>query len=109
MNVLTWDILVLLMSVVVPVVLLPVCFIILGILKIKERRDAMAKTKRLYDDQDDCIGRVKFKKSNSSVDVMFNDNLKYADVTLDFDEFEIYKRRFKFKLEDERGQLEMFG
>lgn len=109
MNALTWDIIVLSMSVVIPVVLLPVCFIALRIIKNKERRDAMARTKRLYDDHDNCIGRVKFRKSNGTVDVFFNDNLKYADINLSFDEFEIYKRRFKFKLEDERGQLEMFG
>lgn len=109
MNALAWDITILAMCIVIPVVLLPVCFIVLGIIKIKERRDAMARTKRLYDDQDNCIGRVEFKRSNSTVDVFFNDNLKYADINLSFDEFEIYKRSFKFKLEDERGQLEMFG
>lgn len=109
MNALAWDITILAMCIVIPVILLPVCFIVLGIIKIKERRDAMARTKRLYDDHDNCIGRVKFRKSNGTVDVTFNDNLKYIDINLSFEEFELYKRRLKFKLEDERGQLEMFG
>lgn len=108
MNVLQMEVTLLIMSLVIPLILLPVCFIILIIIKVRERRDHMAITKRLYNKDNNCIGRVKFNKKNSTVDVIFNDNLKYVDINLSFDEFDEYKRRFNFKLENELGQIAMF-
>ncbi|WP_020007381.1 hypothetical protein [Salinicoccus albus] len=65
--------------------------------------------KYLYDHRRNCVGEADFIKRNGTVAVTYYKNLiHYADVTLDFTEFDGYKARLGLIDDSELGQMELF-
>ena len=65
----------------------------------------MAKTLQLFNHHRKPIGTATWNKRNSTVSVVFNDEIHFADTTLTFDEFDEYKRRMGVIDEREINQL----
>lgn len=65
----------------------------------------MAKTLQLFNHHRKPIGTATWNKRNSTVSVVFSDEIHFADTKLEFDEFEDYKRRMGVIDEREINQL----
>ena len=65
----------------------------------------MAKTLQLFNHHRKPIGTATWNKRNSTVSVVFSDEIHFADTTLQFDEFDEYKRRMGVIDEREINQL----
>lgn len=68
----------------------------------------MAKQTTLYNHHRKPVGTAVFNKKNATIDVNYNESIHYANTTIDFDEYDDYKRRLDLKDENELGQLELF-
>lgn len=65
----------------------------------------MAKTLQLFNHHRKPIGTATWNKRNSTVSVVFSDEVHFADTTLAFDEFDEYKRRMGVIDEREINQV----
>ena len=65
----------------------------------------MAKTLQLFNHHRKPIGTATWNKRNSTVSVVFSDEIHFADTTLSFDEFDEYKRRMGIIDEREINQV----
>ena len=65
----------------------------------------MARTLQLFNHHRKRIGTATWNKRNSTVSVVFNDEIHFADTTLAFDEFDEYKQRMGVIDEREINQL----
>ena len=65
----------------------------------------MAKTLQLFNHHRKPIGKATWNKRNSTVSVVFSDEVHFADTTLTFDEFDEYKRRMGVIDEREINQV----
>lgn len=65
----------------------------------------MAKTLQLFNHHRKPIGTATWNKRNSTVSVVFSDEIHFADTTLQFDEFDEYKRRMGVIDEREINQV----
>ena len=65
----------------------------------------MAKTLQLFNHRRKPIGTATWNKRNSTVSVVFSDEIHFADTTLTFDEFDEYKRRMGVMDEREINQV----
>ena len=65
----------------------------------------MAKTLQLFNHHRKPIGKATWNKRNSTVSVVFSDEVYFADTTLTFDEFDEYKRRMGVIDEREINQV----
>lgn len=68
----------------------------------------MAKTLQLFNHHRKAIGIATWNKRNSTVSVVFSDEIHFADTTLTFDEFDEYKRRMGVIDERDLNQLQFF-
>ncbi|MCG1009244.1 hypothetical protein J4760_04150 [Salinicoccus sp. ID82-1] len=66
------------------------------------------KSKDLYDHNKQHVGRVEYLKRTSKAYVSFKPDNHYANVMLEYDEFEQYKKNFGFQFEEELNQLSIF-
>ena len=65
----------------------------------------MAKTLQLFNHHRKPIGTATWNKRNSTVSVVFSDEIHFSDTTLTFDEFDEYKRRMGVIDEREINQV----
>ena len=65
----------------------------------------MAKTLQLFNHHRKPIGTATWNKRNSTVTVVFSDEIHFADTTLTFDVFDEYKRRMGVIDEREINQV----
>ena len=65
----------------------------------------MAKTLQIFNHNRKPIGSATWNKRNSTVSVVFSDEVHFADTTLAFDEFDEYKRRMGVIDEREINQV----
>lgn len=65
----------------------------------------MAKTLQLFNHHRKPIGTVTWNKRNSTVSVSYDNEIHFADTTLQFDEFDEYKRRMGVIDEREINQV----
>ena len=65
----------------------------------------MAKTLQLFNHHRKPIGTATWNKRNSTVSVVFSDEIHFADTTLTFEEFDDYKRRMGVIDEREINQV----
>ena len=65
----------------------------------------MAKTLQLFNHHRKPIGTATWNKRNSTVNVAYSNKIHFADTTLQFDEFDEYKRRMGIIDELEINQL----
>ena len=65
----------------------------------------MARTLQLLNHHRKPIGSATWNKRNSTVSVSYNNEIHFADTTLQFDEFDEYKRRMGVIDEREINQL----
>ena len=65
----------------------------------------MAKTLQLFNHHRKPIGTATWNKRNSTVSVVFSDEIHFADIILQFDEFDEYKRRMGIIDEREINQV----
>ena len=68
----------------------------------------MAKQTTLYNHHRKPVGTATWNKRNSTVSVVFSDEIHFADTTLTFDEFDEYKRRMGVIDERDLNQLQFF-
>ena len=65
----------------------------------------MAKILQLFNHHRKPIGTATWNKRNSTVSVVFSDEIHFADTTLAFEEFDDYKRRMGVIDEREINQV----
>lgn len=65
----------------------------------------MTKTLQLFNHHRKPIGKATWNKRNSTVSVVFSDEIHFANTTLTFDEFDEYKRRMGVIDEREINQV----
>lgn len=65
----------------------------------------MAKTLQLFNHHRKPIGTATWNKRNSTVSVVYSDEIHFADTSLTFEEFDEYKRRMGVIDEREINQL----
>jgi len=65
----------------------------------------MAKTLQLFNHHRKPVGTATWNKRNSTVSIVFSDEIHFADTTLTFEEFDDYKRRMGVIDEREINQL----
>ena len=68
----------------------------------------MAKQTTLYNHHRKPVGTATWNKRNSTVEIVYSDEIHYADTTLDFDEFDDYIARMGVIDEREMNQLRFF-
>ncbi|WP_271397825.1 hypothetical protein [Salinicoccus roseus] len=68
----------------------------------------MADSKDLYDHNKQHVGRVEFLRRTCKAYVSFKADNHYANVMLEYDEFDQYKKNFDFLFEEELNQLSIF-
>lgn len=68
----------------------------------------MTKILELFNHHCEVVGTATLHKKNATVDIKFNENVHYGNDTVDFDEYDNFKRTFNLKDENELGQLELF-
>ncbi|GAB3065406.1 hypothetical protein ACFOU0_12300 [Salinicoccus sesuvii] len=66
------------------------------------------KSKDLYDHKKQHVGKVEFLRRVSKAHVTFHSDNHYANVMLEYDEFDQYKENFGFLFEEELLQLSIF-
>ena len=65
----------------------------------------MAKTLQIFNHNRKPIGLATWNKRNSTVSVSYDNEIHFADTTLQFDEFDDYKRRMGVIDEREINQV----
>ena len=65
----------------------------------------MAKTLQLFNHHRKPIGTATWNNRNSTVSVAYNNEIHFADIILQFDEFDEYKRRMGIIDEREINQV----
>lgn len=65
----------------------------------------MAKTLQLFNHHRKPIGTATWNKRNSTVSVVYSDEIHFADTSLTFEEFDEYKRRMGVIDEREINQV----
>ena len=65
----------------------------------------MSKQTTLYNHHRKPVGTATWHKRNSTVEIVYSDEIHYADTTLDFDEFDDYIARMDIKTEEMLNQI----